>query len=111
MITDRELNVAREHPRGTEERTLRPCRAALNDLAAYAALPLADRDAIVRWAAIRIAIRDRFGVDRDAANLAEPLIPAAALRAHVLAGEARAAGRTIVDDGGDLVALVTRVRG
>jgi len=111
VITDRELNVAREHPRGTEERTLRPYRSALNDLAAYAALPLADRDAIVRWAAIRIAIRDRFGVDRDAANLAEPLIPAAALRAHVLAGEAKAAGREIVDDGGDLLAVVARIRG
>jgi len=111
VITDRELNVAREHPRGTEERTLRPYRAALNDLAAYAALPLADRDAIVRWTAIRIAIRDRFGVDRDRANLAEPLIPAAALRAHVLAGEAKAAGREIVDDGGDLLALVARIRG
>ena len=110
MISDRELNIAREHPRGTEERTLRPYRAALNDLAVYAALPLADRDAIVRWAAIRVAIRDRFGVDRDGANLAEPLIPAAALRAHVLAGEAKAAGREIVDDGGDLLALVADIR-
>ena len=110
MITERELNTAREHPRGTEERTLRPYRAALNDLAAYAALPVADRDAIVRWAAIRCAVRDRFGVDRDAANLAEPLIPAAALRAHVLAGEARATGRTMVDDGSDLMALVARIR-
>ena len=111
MITDRDLNIAREHPRGTEERTLRPYRAALNDVAAYAALPLAERDAIVRWAAIRIAIRDRFGVDRDQANLAEPLIPAAELRAHVLAGEAQAAKRSVVDDGSDLLALVARVRG
>jgi hypothetical protein len=110
VITDRELTVAREHPRGTEERTLRPYRAALNDVAAYAALPLADRDAIVRWAAIRCAVRDRFGVDRDAANLAEPLIPAAMLRAHVLAGETRAAGRAIADDGSDLMTLVARVR-
>lgn len=110
MFTDRELSVAREHPRGTEERTLRPYRAALNDLAVYAALPLADRDAIVRWAAIRIAIRERFGVDRDVANLAEPLIPADRLRAHVLAGEARAAGRMLDDDGGDLLALVKRIR-
>ena len=110
MITDRDLNVAREHPRGTEERTLRPYRAALNDVAAYAALPLADRDAIVRWATIRIAIRDRFGVDRDPANLAEPLIPAAALRAHVLAGEAKVAGRDIADDGEELLALVARLR-
>ena len=111
MLRDKELELAREHPRGTERRTLAPYRAALNDTGAYAALPLADRDAIVRWAAIRIAIRDRFGVDRDAANLAEPLIPAAALRAHVLAGEAKAAGREIVDDGGDLLAVVARIRG
>jgi len=111
VITDRELNVAREHPRGTEERTLRPYRSALNDLAAYAALPLADRDVIVHWAAVRCAVRDRFGVDRDAANLAEPLIPAAALRAHVLAGEAKASGRELADDDGDLLALVARIRG
>lgn len=111
MLTDKELNVAREHPRGTEQRTLAPYRAALNDVATYAALPAPDRDAIVRWAAIRCAVRDRFGVDRDAANLAEPLIPAASLRAHVLAGEARAAGRDSPDDGGDLLALVARIRG
>ncbi len=110
MITDRELNIAREHPRGTEERTLRPYRAALNDVAAYAALPVADRDVIVRWAAVRCAVRDRFGVDRDGANLAEPLIPAAALRSHVLAGEAKAAGREFDDDGGDLFALVAHIR-
>jgi hypothetical protein len=110
VLTEKELSLAREHPRGTEERTLRPYRAALNDLAAYAALPLADRDSIVRWAAIRIAIRDRFGVDRDRTNLAEPLIPAAVLRAHVLEGEAKAAGRHLTDDGGDLMALVGRIR-
>ena len=111
MLTDKELGLAREHPRGTEQRRLGPYRAALNDVDAYAALPLADRDAIVRWAAIRCAVRDRFGVDRDEANLAEPLIPAATLRAHVLAGEANAAGRLVEDDGGDLIALVARVRG
>lgn len=110
MLTDTELNLAREHPRGTERRTLAPYRAALNDVAAYAALPTPDRDAIVRWAAIRCAVRDRFGVDRDLSNLAEPLIPAATLRAHVLAGEARAAGRDVADDGGDLIALVARIR-
>jgi hypothetical protein len=49
-------------------------------------------------------------VDRDQANLAEPLIPAEALRAHVLAGEAQAAGRDVADDGSDLIALVTRIR-
>ena len=110
MISDRDLNVARDHPRGTEERTLRPYRAALNDVAVYAALPPRDRDAIVRWATIRCAVRDRYGVDRDESNLAEPLIPAAALRAHVIAGETRAAGRTVEDDGSDLLALVARIR-
>ncbi len=89
---------------------LGPYRLALNDVNVYAALPRADRDAVVRWAAIRCAVRDRFGVDRDAANLAEPLIPAADLRAHVLAGEARAAGHPILDDGSDLIALVGRLR-
>jgi hypothetical protein len=110
VLTDKELDRARDHPRGTEQRTLAPYRAALNDLEAYAALPAKDRDAIVRWAAIRCAVRDRFGVDRDAANLAEPLIPAATLRAHVLGGEARAAGRESADDGTDLLALVARIR-
>jgi hypothetical protein len=110
VLTEKELSLAREHPRGTEQRTLAPYRAALNDVAAYATLPLRDRDAIVRWAAIRCAVRDRFGVDRDQTNLAEPLIPAATLRAHVLAGEARAAGRTATDDGSDLLELVARIR-
>src|SRR5438552_17950582 len=110
MLRDKELELAREHPRGTERRTLAPYRAALNDTGAYAALPLADRDAIVRWAAIRCAVRDRFGVDRDATNLAEPLIPAAVLRAHVLAGEATVAGRETVDDGGDVLALAANIR-
>ena len=110
VLTEKELDRAREHPRGTEQRTLAPYRAALNDLDRYAALPETDRDAIVRWAAIRCAVRDRFGVDRDAANLAEPLIPAANLRAHVLAGETRAAGRAVADDGSELIALVARIR-
>ena len=109
-LTEKELDLARQHPRGTEQRTLGPYRAALNDVGAYAGLPLADRDAIVRWAAIRCAVRDRYGVDRDALNLAEPLIPAATLRVHVLAGEARAAGRDPLDDGSDLVPLVARIR-
>jgi hypothetical protein len=111
VLTEKELSLAREHPRGTEQRTLAPYRAALNDVAAYATLPLRDRDAIVRWAAIRCAVRDRFGVDRDQTNLAEPLIPAETLRAHVLAGEARAAGRESDDDGSDLLELVARIRG
>ncbi|HEV2012222.1 MAG TPA: hypothetical protein VGS17_14490 [Candidatus Limnocylindria bacterium] len=110
-LLEKELNLAREHPRGTEQRTLAPYRAALNDLAVYAALPTADRDAIVRWAAIRCAVSDRYGVDREVANLVEPLILAATLRAHVLAGESKAAGREPVDDGSDLIALVARIRG
>ena len=110
VLTQKELDLAREHPRGTEQRTLASYRAALNDVAAYAALPVTDRDAIVRWAAIRCAVRDRFGVDRDVTNLAEPLIPAADLRAHVLAGETMAARRAVTDDGGDLIALVARIR-
>ena len=109
-LTDKELALARDHPRGTEQRTLAPYRAALNDLAIYAALPVAERDAIVRWAAIRCAVRDRYAVDRDRLNLAEPLIPAAELRAHVLAGEARATGHDATDDGGDLLDLVDQVR-
>lgn len=109
-LTEKELALARDHPRGTELRTLAPFRAALNDAAAYAALPLEDRDAIVRWAAIRCAVRARYGVDRDERNLAEPLIPAATLRAHVLAGEARRSGQSAADDGGDLIELVARVR-
>ena len=110
VLTEKELDRAREHPRGTEQRTLAPYRAALNDLDRYAELPQKDRDAIVRWAAIRCAVRDRFGVDRDQTNLAEPLIPAATLRAHVLAGETRAARRDVADDGSDLIALVARIR-
>jgi len=109
-LTDKELALARDHPRGTERRTLAPYRAALNDVAAYAALPRRDRDAIVRWAAIRCAVRERYSGDSDEGNLAEPLIPAAALRAHVIAGEARAAGHALTDDGGDLLALVERIR-
>jgi hypothetical protein len=111
QLLEQELRLAREHPRGTEQRTLARYRAALNDVAAFAALPLGDRDAIVRWAAIRCAVRDRYGVDRDPSNLAEPLIPAATLRAHVVAGESRAAGHEAEDDGSELIALVARIRG
>lgn len=109
-ITAKELELAAQHPRGTELRTLGPYRAALNDLGAYARLPIADRDVIVRWAETRRRVRDEAGVDKDPLNLADPLIPAAALRAHVLAGEGRAAGRAIEDDGGDLIGLVARIR-
>ena len=109
-LLEQELALARDHPRGTEQRMLAPFRAALNDVAAYGALPVSDRDTIVRWAAIRCAVRDRFGVDRDQQNLAEPLIPAETLRQHVLAGEALTAGRLAQDDGSDLIAQVARIR-
>lgn len=110
MIDEKELTLATEHPRGTERRRLLPYREALNDAAAYARLPEADRDVIVRWAEIRRRIAAR-GVDHDPLNLADPLLPAARLRAHVLAGEGLVSGVTIEDDGGDLIALVGRARG
>jgi len=90
-IGPKDIALAVQHPRGTEQRRLGPYRAALNDLAAYAALPLTDRDAIVRWAETRRRIRDEHGVDQDPGNFADPLIPAARLAAHVLAGERLAA--------------------
>lgn len=109
-LSERELALATEHPRGTERRRLLPYREALNDPAAYALLPEPDRDVIVRWSEVRRLIVAR-GVDHDPANLADPLLPAARLRAHVLEGERLAArAATITDDGGDLIALVTRLR-
>lgn len=111
MIDEKELTLAREHPRGTERRRLLPYRDALNDLAAYAALPEADRDVIVRWAETRRRIKERDGIDHDPANLADPLLPAERLRAHVLAGERAAAGRSeFTDPGGDLIAAVAALR-
>lgn len=110
MIEERELALATEHPRGTERRRLLPYRIALNDLAAYARLPEQDRDVIVRWAEVRRLIVDR-GVDHDPSNLADPLLPASRLRAHVLEGERLAAGAAAAaDEGGDLIALVARLR-
>lgn len=110
MIEERELALATEHPRGTERRRLLPYRVALNDLAAYARLPEQDRDVIVRWAEVRRLIVDR-GVDHDPSNLADPLLPASRLRAHVLEGERLAAGATATaDQGGDLIAIVARLR-
>lgn len=104
--------MAREHPRGTERRTLLPFRAALNDAAAYARLPLADRDVIVRWAEVRRQIADGGGVDHDASNLADPLLPHARLRAFVIAGEAAARGVPGPQDpGGDLRDVVRLIRG
>jgi hypothetical protein len=90
-VGPKDIALAVQHPRGTEQRRLGPYREALNDLAAYAALPLTDRDAIVHWAETRRRIRDEHGVDQDSANFADPLIPAARLAAHVLAGERLAA--------------------
>jgi len=117
VIDERELALAVEHPRGTERRRLLPYRVALNDTQAYARLPEQDRDVIVRWAEIRRRITGR-GVDHDPLNLADPLLPAAALCAHVLAGEHRAAGTgnggtPAAGDGddGDLIEIVARIRG
>lgn len=110
-IDEKELALAAEHPRGTERRRLLPYREALNDAAAYAALPVSDRDAIVRWTEIRRRVRDATGLDHDPANLADPLLPYARLRAHVLEGERVAAGRTRFDDpGGDLREIVATLR-
>ena len=109
-IDERDLAIAREHPRGTERRTLLPYREALNDPVAYARLPVADRDVIVRWAEVRRRIA-ADGVDHDAANLADPLLPHARLRSHVLAGEYVAAGITGASDpGGDLQMIVAKIR-
>lgn len=110
MIDERELTLATEHPRGTERRRLLPYREALNDTDRYARLPVTDRDVIVRWAEVRRRIAER-GIDHDDANLADPLLPAARLRAHVLEGERIASRGALVDDrGGDLIELVRRVR-
>jgi hypothetical protein len=111
VIGTKELALAREHPRGTERRRLLPYRAALNDIAVYAALRESDRDAIVRWVETRRRIKEEYGIDHDPANLADPLLPAERLRAHVLAGECAAAQRAeFVDTGGDLIAAVAELR-
>ncbi|MGH2491783.1 MAG: hypothetical protein ACRDF9_09755 [Candidatus Limnocylindria bacterium] len=111
MIDERELALAQEHPRGTERKRLLPYRDALNDTAAYAALPVADRDAIVRWTEVRRRIRESNGLDHDPANLADPLLPYARLRAHVLDGERIAANRSVFSDpGGDLLEVVAALR-
>jgi hypothetical protein len=111
VIEEKELTLAREHPRGTERRRLLPYREALNDIALYAALPERDRDVIVRWVETRRRIKEEYGIDHDPANLADPLLPAERLRAHVLAGESAAAGRMeVVDPGGDLIAAIAVLR-
>jgi hypothetical protein len=111
VIEPKELALAREHPRGTERRRLLLYRDAMNDIAVYAELPAPDRDAIVRWVETRRRIKEEYGIDNDPANLADPLLPAERLRAHVLAGECAAARRTdFVDPGGDLIAAVAELR-
>lgn len=90
---DRELALARAHPRATEKRRLTPYRAALSSPDAYAAFPRADRDEIVRWAESRRRLRREDGIDADPANLVDPLVPEARLRALVVDGEMVAAGR------------------
>ena len=111
VIGEREIALAREHPRGSERRALLSYREALNDVAAYARLPLADRDAIVRWAEIRRRLAEEHGLDHDDTNLADPLLPYAALRAHIIAGERATAGREVAPDrGGDLRDVVARIR-
>jgi hypothetical protein len=112
VIDEKELSLAREHPRGTERRRLLPYRDALNDVAIYASLTTTQRDVIVRWAETRRRIKTDFAIDHDPANLADPLIPAEDLRAHVLAGE-RLAARVadFPDPGGDLLRAVAAIRG
>ena len=110
-IDERELALAAEHPRGTERRRLLPYSDALNDATVYAALPAADRDAIVRWTEVRRRILETVGLDRDPTNLADPLLAHADLRAHVLEGERIAARRTVFNDpGGDLLEVVAVLR-
>ncbi len=110
-IDEKELALAAEHPRGTERRRLLPYRDALNNAAAYAALPETDRDTIVRWTEVRRRIRESVGLDHDPANLADPLLPYARLRAHVLEGERIAARRAVFNDpGGDIQEIVVVLR-
>ncbi|MDE3112883.1 MAG: hypothetical protein KGN00_08605 [Chloroflexota bacterium] len=111
MSLERDVALATEHPRGTELKRLGPYRDALRAPAAYAALPEADRDAIVRWVEVRRQVKERSGLDHDDANLADPLVPLARLRAHVVDGERIAAGlAAVADPGGDVVAVVASIR-
>ena len=110
-IDERALAHAREHPRGTERRTLLPFRDALNDVASYARLSETDRDAIVSWVEMRRRLRDDFDLDHDPANLADPLLPYDALRAQVIAGECAARRLTDCSDpGGDVPTAVRAIR-
>ena len=108
-IDERDLRVAREHPRGTERRTLLPYREALNDASVYARLAAGDRDVIVRWVEVRRRLKDE-GLDHDPNNLADPLLPYAALRSLVIAGESLALSTTVTDTGGDLRDAVRAIR-
>jgi len=108
---DRDVALATEHPRGTELKRLGPYREALRSAEAYARLAESERDAIVRWAEIRRRVRETSGLDHDPKNLADPLLPADALRAHVLAGERIAARLASFEDpGGDLIEVVRAMR-
>ena len=108
-IDEKDLRIAREHPRGTERRTLLPYREALNDVSVYARLTITDRDVIVRWVEIRRRLKD-VGLDHDPNNLADPLLPYAALRSLVIAGERLARSTTVADAGGDLRDAVRAIR-
>lgn len=111
VIDEKEIRLATEHPRGTELRRLGPYREAMRSPQAYARLPVADRDEIVRWAETRRLVRERTGLDHDPNNLADPLLPVDRLRTHVIEGEKLAAGVSSIEDpGGDVVALVARIR-
>jgi len=111
------IALAREHPRGTERRTLLALRDWLQTPARYAALPEQRRDAIVRWAEARRRIRREHAVDADRGNLVDPLIPEARLRALVIEGEIAAAGvaadaAELIQraDGEGLPAIVSEIR-
>jgi len=93
-IDERDLTLAREHPRGTERRTLLPYREALNDASVYARLAAGERDVIVRWVEVRRRLKEE-GLDHDPNNLADPLLPYAALRALVITGESLARGTKV----------------
>ena len=108
-IDEKDLRIAREHPRGTERRTLLPYREALNDVSVYARLTITDRDVIVRWVEVRRRLKDN-GLDHDPNNLADPLLPYAALRSLVIAGESLARSTTVSDAGGDLRDAVRAIR-
>lgn len=110
-IEERDLSVAREHPRGTERRTLLRFREALNDPLAYARLPVGARDMIVRWVEIRRRLKENEGVDRSQDNLADPLLPFSELLAAVIAGETQAGGVAPADEAGDVREVVRRMRG